>query len=323
MRRLALVSLKLAVSLGLLYLLYRQTPMLQIKNSLAAMHFGYLPAICFLLFINTIISAWKWQLFLRADGVHLSLGELIVSYMSGTFCNLFLPSNIGGDSFRIYDIAKRSRDGARSAASVFADRFSGFIALVSLSLLSSFYVSLQFGSVTFLLLPLALLLAFLAVLLLIARQTPLRRLLAVSRLNRIDFIDRLSERLLLSFSCYGANRRLLVKVMLLSLSFQFSLITVVYLMACALGGQTAFFYFSAFVPLITLMEALPISIYGVGVRDYGYVFFFTQVGMSDIETRTLALLFVVVAICYSLIGGLFFMYRLWLQPRRPNEGGDT
>jgi len=70
------------------------------------------------------------------------------------------------------------------------------------------------------------------------------------------------------------------------------------------------------VPLITLMEAPAISIYGVTIRDYGYVQFFTQVGMSDIETRTLAVLFVVVAVCYSLIGGLFFLYRIWHRPRR-------
>jgi hypothetical protein len=176
------------------------------------------------------------------------------------------------------------------------------------------YVSLQFGSPGFMLVPLGLLAAFLAVLAVIARQTPLRRLLAVSGLNRFAVIERLTEKLLLSFACYRANTGLLVQVMLLSFAFQVSLITVVYLMACALGAQLPFFYFSAFVPLIILMEALPISIYGVGIRDYGYVLFFTRVGMGDIEARTLAVLFVVVAVCYSLIGGLFFLYRIWQQP---------
>ncbi len=328
MRRIALVALKLAVSLGLLFLLYRQTPIERIKALLISVELGYLPIIGLLLLFNTVISAWKWQLFLRADGVRIGLGDLVVSYMSGTFCNLFLPSNIGGDSYRIYDIARRSRDGARSAASVFADRFSGFIALVVLSLLSSVYVSMQFHSPSFMLVPLGLLVAFLGVLVVIARQTPLRRLLAVFGLNRFAFIERLTEKLLLSFACYRANTGLLVQVMLLSFAFQLSLITVVYLMACALGAQLPFFYFSAFVPLITLMEALPISIYGVGIRDYGYVLFFTQVGMSDIETRTLAVLFVVVAVCYSLIGGLFFLYRIWQQPRgtpaseKRRQGGD-
>jgi glycosyltransferase 2 family protein len=319
MRRIALVALKLTVSLGLLFLLYRQAPIDQIRDLLSTIQVGYLPAIALMLLFNTVLSAWKWQLFLRADGISIGLGDLFVSYMSGTFCNLFLPSNIGGDSYRIYDIAQRSRDGARSAASVFADRFSGFIALVVLSVLSSIYVSLQFRSLNFMLVPLALLAAFVGVLVIIRRPAPFRWLLAVSGLNRFAFIERTIEKLLLSFSCYGANKVLLVKVMAISFAFQMSLISVVYLMACALGVQLAFFYFSAFVPLINLMEALPISIYGVGIRDYGYVLFFSQVGMSGIETRTLALLFVVVAVCYSLLGGLFFLYRIWWQPRRVRD----
>ena len=327
MKRPALFFVKLTVSLGLLYLLYRQTPLTQIKHLLVSIDLVYLPLICLLLFVNTIISAWKWQLFLRADGVHLRFGSLIASYMSGTFCNLFLPSNIGGDSYRIYDIAKRSSDAARSAASVFADRFSGFIALVSLSLLSSFYVSAQFGSVGFLVAPSLLLLAFLGMLWCIARQTPLRLLLGYTRLSRIQAVSRITERLFVSFSRYGSNKALLVKVMGLSFVFQLLLIVVVFLMSRALGIDLSFFYFSAFVPLITLLEALPVSIYGVGVRDYGYVFFFTRVGMSDVETRTLAVLFVVVAVCYSLIGGLFFLYRLWNNPRQAAvktriEGGN-
>ncbi len=320
MQRIVTVSLKLGVSAGLLYLLYRQTPLVEMHALIAAIDLGYLLPIGLLLFVNTVISAWKWQLFLRADGVVLPLRQLVTSYMSGTFCNLFLPSNIGGDSYRIYDIAKASRDGARSAASVFADRFSGFLALVVLSLLSSFYVAAQFDSLVFLLIPSLLLLFFLGILWVLSRQNRFRRLLLISGLGRIGAVARIADKLLLSFSCYGANRSLLTKVMSLSFLFQGSLITVVYLMAKSLGAQTGFFYFSAFVPLITLMEALPISIYGLGIRDYGYVFFFTRAGMSDIETRTLALFFLVVAVCYSLIGGLFFLYRLWAGPSGDGSG---
>ncbi len=319
MRRVILITLKVAISLGLILLLYRKTPISQIGELAAGINLGYLPAIGLLLLVNTIISAGKWRLFLKADGVSMSLFDLTVSYMSGTFCNLFLPSNIGGDAYRVYDIARQSKDGARSAASVFADRFSGFIALVMLSLGSSIFVSAQFHSSRFVVVPLLLLICFIVVLFLLLRPALIRSCLRISGLNRIGAVDRLSEKLFLSFSRYGSNTGLLIKVMTLSLIFQLSVITVVFLMAKALGASVPFFYFSAFVPLITLMEALPISIYGIGVRDYGYVFFFSQVGMSDIETRTLALFFMAVAICYSLIGGLFFIYRLWVRPAMAGE----
>ena len=73
------------------------------------------------------------------------------------------------------------------------------------------------------------------------------------------------------------------------------------------------------------MEALPISIYGIGVRDYGYVYFFSQAGVGDLQTRSLALFFMAAGICYSLIGGLFFLYNLWTRKKSIalHQDGDS
>ena len=314
MKKIAITALKFLCSCGLIFLLYRNISFSQIGNLLAGVNGYYLVPIAFLLLLNTVISAKKWQLFLHADGVPLPLFELTISYMSGTFCNLFLPSNIGGDTYRVYDIAKQSKDGARSVASVFADRFSGFVALAILSLVSSIYAANHVGKPVLMVFPAILFTAFTVVLVVLIKQEPVREMLRLLRLDRISAIKKITEKLFLSFSCYGSNRALIMKVMLLSFTFQLSVITVIYLMACSLGAAVSYVYFIAFVPLIMIMEALPISIFGIGVRDYGYVFFFTQVGMSDIETRTLAIYFTAIAIIYSLVGGLFFLYKLWRRP---------
>ncbi|MGX9727005.1 MAG: lysylphosphatidylglycerol synthase domain-containing protein [Candidatus Electronema sp. VV] len=113
----------------------------------------------------------------------------------------------------------------------------------------------------------------------------------------------------LSFQAYGASRTLLAQVMAISFAFQLSVIVIVWLLALSLHAQVPFFYFSAFVPLITLLEALPISIFGLGLRDAGYVFFFGWTGMTELQTRSLALLFFAVAVSYSLIGGLAYLGR--------------
>ena len=315
MRSYLLILLKLAVSISLIVFLYRKTPLEEIGRLLSQIEVGYLLPIILLLFLNTLISARKWQIFLKADNLHIGLWDLTVSYMSGTFCNLFLPSNIGGDSYRIYDIARQSREAARSAASVFADRLSGFVALVFLSFISSLVVAAGFGSLQLLVIPTLLLLLFLVIVIGLVKQEPVRKMLDFTGMTRFGAVERLVDKLFSSFSSYRQDKVVIVRVMLLSFVFQFSVITVVYLMARALGVTLPFYYFSAFVPIITLMEALPISIYGIGVRDYGYVYFFSQVGMGDLQTRTLALFFMATAVCYSLIGGLFFLYNLWARKK--------
>ncbi len=303
---------KLLISSGLLYLLYRKIPIHEVGQVLFSLNPWYLVPIFLLLFINTVLSALKWQLFLRADGVDISLVTLTATYLIGSFYNMFLPSNIGGDSYRIYDVAKKSKEGMRTVASVFADRFSGFLALVILGLLSSIVVAYHFHEPFFFLGPLLILVFLFVLLAALVKQTPIRFFLKVTRLDRFATLKRLVDKFFLSFSCYGANRSLLAKVMIISFAFQLSVICIVYLLARSLHAHVPFIYFSAFVPLIGLMEALPISINGIGLRDAGYVFFFGWAGMSNIQTRSLALLFLAMSICYSLVGGLVYLFRITL-----------
>src|SRR5258708_40333814 len=62
---------------------------------------------------------------------------LLRLYFVGTFFNSFLPSGIGGDAYKAVRIG-RARGGIASAfASVFLDRFAGFIGLSGLGLLGA------------------------------------------------------------------------------------------------------------------------------------------------------------------------------------------
>ncbi len=316
-----LLACKLAFSIGLLVLLYRKTPVAEIGAVIGNVDVRFFFPIALLLLANTVLSALKWYLFLRSDGVEIPLSTLTVTYLIGSFYNLFLPSNIGGDGYRIYDIARKSREGVRSAASVFADRFSGFLALVFLSLTASVPVTARLHDPRFILLPLVIFLGLLVIVWALFRQTPARWFLQVTRLDRFDALRRLCDKFFLSFATYGRNRRLLCQVMLISFAFQLSVVTVVYLLALSLHVSISYFYFLAFVPLITLLEALPISIYGIGIRDAGYVFFFSWAGMGNLQTRSLALLFLAVTVVYALIGGLFYLGRIFFNSDGAGQPG--
>ena len=300
---------KLLFSSSLMFLLYRKIPLDDLHNLLSSFDLLFLPPILLLLFLNTAASALKWRLFLLADGVNIPFSTLTVTYLIGSFYNLFLPSNIGGDSYRIYDIAQKSKSGIRSAASVFADRFSGFLALVILSLLSSMLVARQFDNLFFFFGPLLILLILVVILIAFFREQPVRIFMTITRLARFPLLVGLMEKFFLSIKCYRADRNLFIKVMVISFAFQLSVCAIVWLLALSLHSRVSFIYFSAFVPLITLLEAVPISIFGLGLRDVGYVFFFGWTGMTELQSRLLALLFFALAVGYSLIGGLAYLGR--------------
>ena len=272
-----------------------------------------IPAILVVLLFNTLLSAWKWQLLLAADGIILSLKKLVVSYLIGTFFNLFLPSNIGGDSYRIYDVYRHSKRSASSFASVLADRLSGFVALAILSIGASIFVAQKTDQIFVLGLATLIAIALFIVIGALLLQTPVRQILKLTRLDKIPRVSNFAEQLLAVFSIYRHQPGLLIKTMLISFAFQLSVITCVYFMAVSLHVAAPFIYFCAFVPIITLMEAIPISIYGLGVRDAGYIYFFAIAGLSQIQTRALALMFVGVTVSYSLIGGLLLLIKTLRQ----------
>ena len=255
---------KLAVMAGLLALLYRKVDFADFRAALAGLQWGWLPIIYVLLFVNTVLNSWKWGLLLRADGIRMSLGSLICSHLIGTFFNLFLPSSIGGDAYRVVDVGRRAHAGAKSFAAVFAERLMGFLALALWGLLFTAIGWARLPDPRILFLPVVVFVLMGALVFAVIQRTWLTAVWNFLRLNRARRLDAFLSRFLDSLAGYHADRKLVAVVFVLSLVFQMIAITTIFLISQALNWSVPFIFFCIFVPLITLGEALPISIFGIG-----------------------------------------------------------
>lgn len=307
-KRLALL-VKLAVMAGLLSLLYRHVDFAAFRAALAGLQWGWLPLIYALLFFNTALNSWKWGLLLKADGVAIPLRSLMCSHLIGTFFNLFLPSSIGGDAYRVVDVGRRAGAGAKSFASVFAERLMGFLALALWGLLFSAIGWSRLPDKRILFLPVIVFALMGAMVFAVVQRTALVAVWRFFRMDRMHKLDAFLHRFLDSLAGYHADRKLIAVVFGLSLVFQMTAITTIFCISRALHWDAPFVYFCIFVPLITLGEALPISIFGIGVRDGLYVFFFAQAGVAREQALSLALVYVIISIIYSLVGGVLFLLR--------------
>ncbi len=81
-----------------------------------------------------VVGAARWQLLLSSQGVSAPFTYLVRSYMVATFFNNVLPTNIGGDVFRITDGARYTDSKTLSSAVIFVDRLIGFAGLFALAL---------------------------------------------------------------------------------------------------------------------------------------------------------------------------------------------
>lgn len=309
MRKRILLLVKILVSGGLILWLYSRVNLGEILSVFSTVKPGLILLILLLFFLNTLLSSIKWRILLHADGIEVPLRTLLMSYLVGTFFNLFLPSNIGGDAYRIYDIGKYSARTANTFASVFADRLSGFVALVVLGLAATCGAYRVLPDKTLILVVLLVFVAILFALWAITHERLLRWGMRITRVDRIGALVRFFDKFMGSIRVYRTHPGLLGKVLGISFCFQFTAIFCIWLIARALHIDASLLLFFAFVPIISLLEALPISVYGLGIRDGSYVFFFGHAGVGEPEALAMALLYVGLTLVYALTGGVIFMIR--------------
>ena len=308
-KRNVFLLLRVAVSLLLLFLLYRRIEIGDLLGVFRTLHIAPLAGVFALMLLNTVLHAWKWMLLLKADGIHLPFGSLLATYLAGSFFNMFLPSNIGGDAYRVYDVARFSKRGAHAFASVLADRVTGYFALV--------IVAVAVGLAGHSLLPhrevVWIPIAGLAVLCMATGMAfyprLIRRVLRMSWLLKIRDLRPFVEKLLESVHHYRGKPGLLVKIMLASFWFQANVIVCVFLLARGLGLEVPLRAMAVFVPFVSMMEALPVSIFGLGIRDASYAYFLTHAGWSEAHALTLALAYVALTLVYVSFGGVIFLLR--------------
>lgn len=81
-------------------------------------------------------SILRWDVLLKGQGIRVPFGHLTSTFLVGRFLGTFLPSTIGLDAFRAYDIAARTGATAKSVAVIVVEKIIGFFALSGLILLT-------------------------------------------------------------------------------------------------------------------------------------------------------------------------------------------
>jgi len=100
-----------------------------------------------------------------------------------------------------------------------------------------------------------------------------------------------------------------VRIMAISFTFQILAYTIFYLHTRTLGLGVPYLYCLAFVPIVSLLEALPISIAGLGVREGGLIFFLGKLDVPAADAIALSILILTARYGLNLLGGLLYLTR--------------
>lgn len=124
------ILVRVAIGVAVVAILVWRTPKRDdLVDAMRGADVAWMLAAAAALFVGILASSMRWRAYLDALEVPMPLPTVVRLYFVGTFFNAFLPSGIGGDAYKAVRIGRVQGRYTPALASVFLDRFAGFVAL--------------------------------------------------------------------------------------------------------------------------------------------------------------------------------------------------
>jgi len=294
MKTRVLLALKLIVTGLLLWWLFRSFPMGQVFSRTRGMSIPWFMGAFGISLLVWIMQSVRWQrMTLEVNGEVPKLREFLYYTAIGYFFNILLPSGMGGDAVKSVGLGRAMKDLGGSLASVFMSRVMGMAVMIACFWIAMFLwqgtlptpvitgmigISVATG--------LGLILFFGPWKLAFLLKTRLRRFIefrAFLKIGGRGWLDSLAIQILVTFQPWMFFRSIGVHMPLVPVFL--------------------------FLPPITLLTMIPVSVFGLGVREWATVYLFTLTGFTAADCLASQGPAYLLVLLQALLGGLWFAWR--------------
>jgi uncharacterized protein (TIRG00374 family) len=311
-RRAAILAVKIIVSAGLLALLLSRIDTVRLWAYVQTASPGWLIAALALYFVVIVMSAWRWGLLLSAQHVNVPGTRLLSSYLVATFFNNFLPSNIGGDVIRIKDTAGPTGSKTLATTIVLIDRGIGLIGLVLVAALGATIVGLVSHTAA----PVWPGLLWASLLLSGAVAAPaflmpqaVGRLLQPLRVLHPEWVDERITRIIDALARFREEPRALAGCFVGAVGVQALLVGFYVAITHSMHIPIQPWHLAVIVPVSFVVQMLPVSLNGFGVREATFAFYFTRLGLPLESALVVSFVGAALIMLFSLSGAAAYIGR--------------
>ncbi len=291
-------AFKFGISIILIYFAFRKVDMVLILRQLSGINLVYLMFWLFISIISTVLLSYRWSLLLIKKPKISDIVVFAKSIWSASFYGLFVPTSAAGDLFKwiIIDEKYPKIPKAKLGASILLDRFIGMSMLVLFGFVSQFFATSLGLTVPFLVrIAIGVVLAGCLVfygLVFFGKGDLLFQIKIFAKLKNIgELVDK-------------KNIPQILKCLAVSLISDFLWIWQMWAIGNYFGTNISFVEILIYLPVISTILILPISIAGFGAREQLYLYFFVSQGSSPESVLLMSTISGILGILNSLIGGL-------------------
>ena len=305
-------ALKAIISVALLVVLFSRVDLARLWAVAKEASLVWLAGGLVLYLLMVLVSAWRWGLLLRAQHVLIDHGRLASSFLVATFFNNFLPSNIGGDVIRVADTAPAAGSKTLATTVVLIDRGIGLLGLVLIAALGA-SAGTEFGpdsgvapSLLWVGFGVAAMVATPALLM----PQGFMRLLQPLRVIHPSWVDERLGRMTSALARFRETPLALAGCFAGALIVQAVIVFFYASVAHSMRIPIGLPELSVIVPMTLIVQMLPISMNGFGVREATFGFYFSRLGLPLESALLVSFVGAALIMLFSLSGGLLYLMRI-------------
>lgn len=283
-------------------------------EALSNTRMAYLPLAAAASFAVTWLMAYRWRAILAARAVRFKTRRLFVYYLIGIFFTSFVPGGgVSGDVARLIYVDREVRNKALVLSTLVYERLIGVFTLLLLGLAATLMTRASRQTDPMIYVSEAILgLAFVAILTLMTEYVSSRLARLIRKIGRRLGMVRLAEaaaRTLESISEFRRDPTLLMKTSLISVLIRIVWSLGCYVVSWAMGLPIGLLTLFAFISLVDLVRLMPISVGGLGVREWIVIVLFGSIGISREQALTFSLLAFAPIYLNAIVGGIVYILR--------------
>lgn len=295
---------KIIISVVLIYFAFRKVNVLDILNKLKQVSVWFVFVNLIISFFLTFLISYRWNLLLFKESSWKKIFDLTkANYISG-FYALISSTAAVGDLVKWIPLQKKYPDSTNKTillGSVLIDRliaFTTFTFMAFVSTLIGKLMGFKFPDFLFWLfgcLFLGVMIFYILVFVFNVRKFSVKNKFLDKLLNKAEqVIDLLKD----------ADKKRLLLSLAVSLFCEILWAFSIWFISLFFNSGLSLLSFFIFMPIISLILILPISVAGFGGREVLFLYFFTQLGIGDEKILLVSTFIGVILVLNGLLGGL-------------------
>ncbi len=294
---------KFIFSSVLIYLAFKKVDILKLLNEIKNIPIWFVLINIIWTFLLVVLISFRWSLLVFKKIKIKTILTFTRANFLANFSSLFFPTMIAGEISKWIVINQKYPEISKTKVlgSVFLDRFIGFSVFIFLGLITAIIdkkIDLLTPDYVFYLLIILAIICF-SIYVIIYFFDISKFLSKIKFLNKVnDIFDLLKNQ----------NKNQITKCLLISILSEIFWIVQIWFIGRQLGTNIGILPVFIFIPIISIILLLPISIAGFGAREQLYLFFFLQVGGKAESILLMSTFLGILGVISSLFGGILLFF---------------